>query len=663
MASKFGGIPVDAQPQRAPQQQPVASRFGGQAVLPDISPFPEERGETRAAKELPELGRGGLLSGENQAKVAGLAPVLLATTRPQEIADILTANFPNIGVSQDPGGNLLARNNKTGAQVIINKPGLSQLDILQGLGIATAFFPAAKIASIPAQLGAKVALGGAAAAGTQSGIELIQSQLGGELDKDEIAIAGILGGAAETVVPAIQAIRQARQAKSAGVAAQDLADVLPAVTAGREASESAGIPLFQAQQTAIPAQLETQSFLAQLPASTQRASKALKSQNEAAAGAVDDLLRQIGPDEAVVAGAEKFRTAAQNAVERAKLIRSEKASPLFESAFSEAPQVNVQPVRDAIKSVLDDFPEGGEVSKSMAKVQQLISPTSEGAQPSLKKLQGAKLEIDQMINKFGGDSLGNTTKRQLKSVQSSLLAQMDEASPVFKEARAIFAEASPAVTKIQDSIIGKIAGIEDTQLKSISRRIFDPAETNKKVILNAKKIIDDVDPDAWNSLLRAELERRIGSVKADLGAAGQTVENIPGQLGRAIFGNKKQRDILFTATEGETRKNMLFLEAALKRASLGRPGRSQTAAREEIKRELRGGVGSSIRDFFRAPLNTLVSTGDDAAFNRRTRVMAEAMFDPQWKPRLKDLRELSPESPAAARAMTQLLKDIDKDDQ
>ena len=113
------------------------------------------------------------------------------------------------------------------------------------------------------------------------------------------------------------------------------------------------------------------------------------------------------------------------------------------------------------------------------------------------------------------------------------------------------------------------------------------------------------------------------------------------------------------ALDADGKKNLNYLKTVLGRARTGRPGGSQTAAREEIKRELRGGSLQSIRQFFRAPVSTLVSTGEDAAFNRRTAALSKAMFDSTWKAEMSAIRKFNPNSPAAARAMTQLLNDIE----
>jgi len=55
------GLPLAPGQPREDIQQPLST------------PFPEERGETRAAQELPELGAGGLLGGQDAAKIALLS--------------------------------------------------------------------------------------------------------------------------------------------------------------------------------------------------------------------------------------------------------------------------------------------------------------------------------------------------------------------------------------------------------------------------------------------------------------------------------------------------------------------------------------------------------------------------------------------------------------
>jgi len=180
---------------------------------------------TPQTEQLPELQESGLLASEDQAKVAALSPVLLTTTDPNEISDIITQNFPNVGVTynRDAQGNVfpILVNNETGAATVINRPGLSGIDVLQGLGIGAAFTPAGR--------GASALAVGAKSAGTEAGLQAAQEAAGGEFDAADVALAG--GGAA-----AAKGLEDVASAVYRGVRGQPGSDI---VQAGAEA----GIPV------------------------------------------------------------------------------------------------------------------------------------------------------------------------------------------------------------------------------------------------------------------------------------------------------------------------------------------------------------------------------------------------------------------------------------
>jgi len=609
-----------------------------------------------AEEQTPELGTLPEFGTTKEGDTFRIALGMLSTFDEKAQREMIQQAIPDVVFETTQDGSTIIEVPTTDGGIrrsVLNKPGLSAQDLTTATAQALSFIPAAKIASLGKTLLQKFGLGAAAAGATEQGLQEGGVALGRE-ERDPVgtAIAAATGGASELVVPAIQALRGARQAKRTGIEQEAIDQALPNVQAAQEATEQTGIPLFQAQKTAIPAQLEKQAFVAQLPAGTQAAVKGLRQQNKAASDAVEDLLGQIAPDEAVVTGAERIRTASQQAVDKIKNIRSEKTSPLYNEAFQEGVQVDLSPVKRLVSDKLDDLPETGEISNSLKRVLTLIN----GESPSLKKLHNAKLEIDQMMASRGADSLGNTTKRELREIQETLLSQIDEASPTYKQARELFKQESPQVSKVQDSIVGKISKLDDTQLKQVASKIFDPAQTNPKVLLDAKKVIRDVDPEAWDQIVRVELERRLGSIKSI--AEEGTVENIPGQLFRALFPNDKSSKVLFNALSGEQKQNLKYIRTALNRAKLGRPGGSQTAGREEIKRELRGGIFQTFRNLFRNPINTITSAGEDAAFNKSASALAKALYDPTWKAQMSKIRKLSPKSPAAGRALTQLLNDI-----
>lgn len=616
--------------------------------------------------ETPELGTLPEFGATPEGDTLRIAAGLLSTFQPQAQVDMIKAAIPEAQFTSTPDGSVIIEVPTADGETrrsVLNRPGLSPQDVTTTIAQTLAFVSPARLAGLGKSLMAKIGLGGAGAAATEQGLQELGMALGREeRDPTSTALAGALGGAAETVIPAIQGIRNARNAKGVQSGVDELADVQESVATAREASDQTGIPLFQAQQTGVPATLEKQSFVAQLPAGTKRAMESLRTQNQAAGDAVENFLNTIADSNAVVTGPERARNAARASIENLKAIRAERSSPLYKEAFEKGADIDTSPIINQLDETIETMPEGGEISKTLKRIRKLM--TTGEAKPSLQYLHNVKMEIDQMLSKQGETSLGNTTKRYVTEVKDMLLDAMDKGSSEYRQARDLFSQNSPAINALQDSVVGKIARLDDVQLKQVASSIFDPAQTNPRVLMDAKKAIQTTDPDAWNEIVRTELERRLGAIKATTEAG--TVENLPGQLYRALFPNEKSTKVLMNALDDEGKKNLNYLRTALGRARLGRPGGSQTAARQEIKQELKGGVSSAIRDFIKEPIsstanygvNTLTMSTQERALNQRVKALADALYDPNWKAEMKSLRKLDPDSPASARAMAQLLRAV-----
>jgi hypothetical protein len=144
---------------------------------------------TELTDRLPELSEpNGLFFGEDGGKVAKVIPALLTTLDPQGIQNIITNNFENIGVTynKDAQGNMfpILRNNKTGAVAQINRPGMSKLDLMQGLGLAAAFTPAGRAGLGTAGTIAGAAKVGLSSAATQAGLSGYQEAVGRKAGAD-----------------------------------------------------------------------------------------------------------------------------------------------------------------------------------------------------------------------------------------------------------------------------------------------------------------------------------------------------------------------------------------------------------------------------------------------------------------------------------------------
>lgn len=163
--------------------------------------------ETRATRELPELsdiGVSGLLGEDSSAwqKVKATAGSLFEFA-PEDIVKIIRANTDaNVSTFYDEAGNVGI--NVGGRLAILNKPGVSAMDALQGGATAAAFTPAGRAAT-GGLAGALKA--GALSAGTQAGIDVGTQATGRtndvsltNIDEGDVALAGAFGFAAPFVI-------------------------------------------------------------------------------------------------------------------------------------------------------------------------------------------------------------------------------------------------------------------------------------------------------------------------------------------------------------------------------------------------------------------------------------------------------------------------------
>jgi hypothetical protein len=228
------------------------------------TPFPEKKGTSRASLQLPELAQTGTRpflppeeTRKDVAKNFGVTAAMLTASDPAEIAKMLTAQNPDVGITYAPDGTLIATNNSNGAQAVINRPGVSYMDILQLLGLASAFTPSGRLAAGATQIplvaartaitntakkkalaeatSAAVGVMGVGAGVTEGAMQAGQSLAGGEFNKGDIALSAAAGAIPEYIAkPAISAgtklipgtLQEAKQALPTflgGTSTQDIA--------------------------------------------------------------------------------------------------------------------------------------------------------------------------------------------------------------------------------------------------------------------------------------------------------------------------------------------------------------------------------------------------------------------------------------------------------
>ena len=267
--------------------------------------------EVERIKAIPELADVGLQNflGEEGLDTFITAAVGLTTFDPNEFGNILSSRHPQIGITTTKDGQTLAVNNETGTVVNLNKPGLSMVDIFQGLGVVSAFTPSTRAAAAapaaftrlfgqqaPAATSRAIA-GGVTAAATETGIQGAQEAAGGTCDKGAIALAGGLGAGAELVGPLLSApINKLRQGQRA---AEETAEQ----TARRELFESEKLVPTRAQVTRDPGEFQAQASIEKTDP-TGGISRQLEGQEQI----LQERIRQVGDLTGLCLSVPKYST-------------------------------------------------------------------------------------------------------------------------------------------------------------------------------------------------------------------------------------------------------------------------------------------------------------------------------------------------------------------
>lgn len=225
----------------------IVSQMGGDvrgaSGIPDLQ-IPEEEpgifgriaraftgGErlTERARETPELSFANLLEGEDQAPITKVAALSLVTPKPEEMAQILQANFPNIAIETDQQGNIYAVNTDTGNEAILNRPGFSYSDFISLVGLGLSFTPAGRGLGASTRIGRIGQVGGRSGL-TATAIEEAQAAGGGEFNPEDIAIETVLGAGGQAAGEGIGALARMR--------ANRLAQTAERATQAAEAAEA-----------------------------------------------------------------------------------------------------------------------------------------------------------------------------------------------------------------------------------------------------------------------------------------------------------------------------------------------------------------------------------------------------------------------------------------
>lgn len=202
--------------------------------------------------------------------------------------------------------------------------------------------------------------------------------------------------------------------------------------------------------------------------------------------------------------------AAKGAIEHEKGLRKAKATPLYESSKKDmisdeafAPLTEDAVVMDAYKRVLKN--------KAYATKLKGVDPKS------IEFVDYVKKNIDDQIN--AARRAGNNHEADLLGDSKKRLTDVaDSVSPKYKEARMTYSSDSPAVQALEQSEVGKLAGMKPLEAKKALKTIFDEEQPNSKRISDIRDALIKSDPKnkkLWDEAVTEHVERKLDTAMLD----------------------------------------------------------------------------------------------------------------------------------------------------
>mgnify|MGYP001562975452 CR=1 FL=1 len=332
-----------------------------------------------------------------------------------------------------------------------------------------------------------------------------------------------------------------------------------------KASEKFGIKLTPAEISADGRLIKLQKLLANTKGSEEILETFYKIRNEDVKTAVYKAFVNIAEKEISPELAFKEAIKSANVVLKGEeRILIDQASAYYKKAY-EVNNVNIAPtlkmLNDAIKiakgSTLSKllYVKDMLVNKSNVAVQgpsrnggPLLNKQIKTKETNLQSLDQVKREIDQIINSAGltDNSIAKGNVVQFTKIKDNLLANMDEASPDYAKARAIYEVGKPTLDQVKRGFVNEIAKQNENMFYNAGKVLFTSQKSSVTDVKLAREMFfKHGQGDAWNQIVRGHLENVFESVLKE-GNVGE-IYNLAGHFYKKVFGTGKQRAIMLEA--------------------------------------------------------------------------------------------------------------------
>jgi len=378
------------------------------------------------------------------------------------------------------------------------------------------------------------------------------------------------------------------------------------------------------------------------------------------------------------------KLAAEKAIKGLEKERSRAAKPFYDVAFSENPDVDIEPIMGFIDGKLNT--EGGSVLKQYESLKKLflkpdlpkkvetgkiklqfedptislfVKETAPSYETKLVKLDGVKQAIDAEIETMTKQGVSGKITYPWKVASGMLDAQLKSSGvknaygeTAYQVANDVFSFLSTGVKAATDSPLGKIARTKPDQLSNISTLMLSSKKISPELITNASgtglrdRILSvEGGKEIWDSGVRDYITGIIENIPEETFKANT---NIAKAIRNGLVGKPSQRANLKAAMdEGqfETMSNLMdVLESLSITASKESPSISASAAMKDLEKMYESEVAKVMAAPLRTPELAVTNKVNSWRVGKGAEKVAEIITNPASNEQLLALKRLDPES-------------------
>ena len=510
-------------------------------------------------------------------------------------------------------------------------------------GVLTAPMMLTGPGGMAASMGITAAAGGAAEAGRQA---LANKLMGQEFEPSRIAGETIAAGTGQAIGAGLSGVAQR------GIV-RDIGKLDRSGMAATEATAAKyGIPLTPAESSGLSSLAAQQKALGNLPATADTMKDFYGRRAGTIRTAVDDYFAKVSTVDSPELAGQMTVKAADDAITNAKRARSAAAREKY--AFVDDP-ANIIPDEAFAAIKADEF--------TADLIQSIKSDKLYGmkAMPdnSLPVIDAAKKRFDDLIAAAERQGEGNRA-RLLTQKRDNLLEVADEAFPEYKIARDAFAGKSPEVDALEEGLTGVIAGLKDRNAQQAAEKLFSATSSGPEAVAKARAAINGTDPDAWQAIKRAWLQRQWEAAGKETLASGSEALNQGAKFRNLLLGDERKRQMMRAALSNDEWRTINELSEVLEAAGKVKPIGSDTAWNQEMMRLARQESTPVLAKMARAlrpqDWGRLVEEwATERGLAKNAEKLAEVITQPGAGQKLKQIRQMNPNGARFKAALSQFL--------